>query len=76
MGGAEKHATLGAWLGENRGITYGRLCVPQQSPVNFGEPFGLLDLARAALAAQPGVLLFVQQPHDDVLSGPVWCTRL
>lgn len=50
-------------------MTYRRLRVAQKTPINFGEPFVLLDLRGAALAAQTGPFSLIEQTRDNVLAG-------
>lgn len=51
-------------------MTHRRLAIPQQAPVGLCEPLVLLDLARAAAAAQPVRLALVEEPVDGILAGP------
>lgn len=48
--------------------TYRWLSVSEQSPIDFGEPFMLLDLTCPALAPQPRELALIKQLDNDVLA--------
>ena len=51
--------------------SYRRLGIPQQAPIDLGEPFVLLDLARTSLAAQSKRIALVQESRHAVLAGAV-----
>jgi hypothetical protein len=53
---------------ENKKKTHRWLSIPEQSPIDFGEPFMLLDLTCPALASQSRELVLVKQLDDDVLA--------
>ena len=48
--------------------THRWLRVPQETPIDFGEPLVLLDLGGAALAAQTSPFPLIEEARDDVLA--------
>ena len=48
--------------------THRWLRVPQETPIDFGEPLVLLDLRGPALAAQAGPFPLIEEARDDVLA--------
>lgn len=53
-----------------RNKTHRRPGIPEQPPIDFGEPFMLLDLTCPTLASQSRKLLLVEQLDNDVFAGP------
>jgi len=58
--------------GENnpRNETHRWLSIPEQSPVDLGEPFMLLNFTRPTLTPESCVLVLVEQFDDGVLARP------
>ena len=54
--------------GMGRNKAYRWLSIPEQPPVDFGEPFMLFDFARTALAPQSCKFVLVKQSDDDVFA--------
>ena len=48
--------------------THRWLRVPQETPIDFGEPLVLLDLRGATLAAQTGPFTLIEETRNDVLA--------